>query len=80
MCIAATSSAFFTIMHVWLADLPVPIAKYLNSCGPGRVGTALAFNTLPKRSVTALGITNGIQTGFRRQKKNNYKNNTIEIQ
>ena len=59
---------------------PVPTAKYLNFGGPGHVGTALAFNTLPKRSVTALGIDNGLHTGSRRQKKNIYKNNKIEIQ
>jgi hypothetical protein len=44
------------------------------------VGTGLAFVVLPKRSVTALDNAIRILTGFRRQKKNNYKNKKIRIQ
>ena len=34
---------------------------------------------LPKRSVTALGITKRLHTGFRRQKNNNDKNNNDSV-
>ena len=43
-------------------------------------GIGLAFIAMPKRSVTGLGTGKSIQTGFRRQKKNNNKNNKIQIQ
>ncbi len=44
------------------------------------VGIGFAFNTLPKRSVTARVAQKRSSKGFRRQKKNNYKYKMFQIQ